>query len=120
MSGGSADIERRPSGLALAGHMKPIVQFVRATVCRAGEIHGLEWSRVDLARNVAWLDHGTTKTGEGRGIPVNADAVAALEATRGKRRRWCFTLPVRASTSARQLETSPSSLPASRTSVSTT
>jgi|GEM_PF-2844355 len=61
--------------------LKPIVQFALATGCRAGEIHGLEWSRVDLARKVAWLDHGTTKSGEGRGIPLNAHAVAALEAT---------------------------------------
>jgi integrase len=76
---------------ALPVHMKPIVQFALATGCRAGEIHGLEWSRVDLARKVAWLDHGTTKSGEGRGIPLNADAVAALEATSGQHRRWCFT-----------------------------
>jgi hypothetical protein len=48
-------------------------------------------SRVDLTRKVAWLDHGTTKSGDGRGIPLNADAVAALEATRGQHPRWCLT-----------------------------
>jgi len=46
---------------------------------------------VDLNRKVAWLDHGTTKSGDGRGIPLNADAVAALESTRGQHSRWCFT-----------------------------
>jgi integrase len=66
---------------ALPTHMKPIVEFALATGCRSGEILGLEWSRVDLDRKVAWLDHGTTKSGDGRGIPLNADAVAALEAT---------------------------------------
>jgi integrase len=71
--------------------MKPIVQFALATGCRAGEILGLEWSRVDLGRKVAWLDHGTTKLGDGRGIPLNADGVAALESTRGQHPRWCFT-----------------------------
>src|ERR1035438_7488537 len=76
---------------ALAAHMKPIVQLALAAGCRAGEILGLEWSRVDLNRKVAWLDHGTTKSGDGRGIPLNADAVAALEATRGQHPRWCFT-----------------------------
>jgi len=76
---------------ALPEHMKPIVEFALATGCRAGEILGLEWSRVDLSRKVAWLDHGTTKSGDGRGIPLNADAVAALEATRGQHPRWCFT-----------------------------
>jgi len=76
---------------ALPTHMKPIVEFALATGCRAGEILGLEWSRVDLDRRVAWLDHGTTKSGDGRGIPLNPDAVAALEATRGHHPRWCFT-----------------------------
>jgi integrase len=75
----------------LPEHMKPIVEFALATGCRAGEIHGLEWSRVDLNRKVAWLDHGTTKSGDGRGIPLNEDAMAALEATRGLHPRWCFT-----------------------------
>ena len=55
---------------ALPAHMKPIVEFALATGCRAGEILGLEWSRVDLTRKVAWLDHGTTKSGDGRGIPL--------------------------------------------------
>jgi integrase len=76
---------------ALPEHMKPIVEFALAIGCRAGEILGLEWSRVDLDRKVTWLDHGTTKSGDGRGIPLNADAMAALEATRGQHPRWCFT-----------------------------
>lgn len=76
---------------ALPEHMKPIVRFALATGCRAGEILGLEWSRVDLVRKVAWLDHGTTKSGEGRGIPLNADAMAALESTFGQHPRWRFT-----------------------------
>ncbi|MGC2030300.1 MAG: site-specific integrase [Steroidobacteraceae bacterium] len=65
---------------ALPTHMKPIVEFALATGCRAGEILGLEWNRVDLDRKVAWLDQGTTKSGDGRGIPLNADAVAACRA----------------------------------------
>jgi integrase len=76
---------------AMPTHMRPIVRFALATGCRAGEIFGLEWDRVDLARKVAWLDHGATKSGEGRGIPLNADAIAALRSTLGKHPRWCFT-----------------------------
>ena len=74
---------------AMPEHMKPIVRFALASGCRAGEILGLEWSRVDLNRKVAWLDHGSTKSGEGRGIPLNANAVAALEAVVGQHPRWC-------------------------------
>jgi integrase len=80
---------------AMPTHKKPIVRFALATGCRAGEIFGLEWNRVDLARKVAWLDHGATKSGEGRGIPLNADAVAALQSTFGQHPRWCFTFAAR-------------------------
>jgi len=37
-----------------------------------------------------WLDPGTTKNGEGRGIPLNSDAVLALRAVQGQDPRWCF------------------------------
>jgi len=76
---------------AMPKHLKPIVRFALSTGCRAGEIFGLEWNRVDLARKVAWLDHGATKSGEGRGIPLNSDAIAALQSTLGQHPRWCFT-----------------------------
>jgi len=88
---------------ALPEHMKPIVRFALATGFCAGEILGLEWSRVDLVSKVAWLDHGTTKPGEGRGIPLTADAVAALESTLSQHPRWCFTFAdqrIRKSTTA--------------------
>jgi integrase len=76
---------------ALSAHMKPIVQFALATGCRAGEIHGLEWSHVDLIRKVAWLDHGTTKSGDSRSTPLNVDAVEALDSVQGQHPRWCLT-----------------------------
>lgn len=76
---------------ALPAHLRPLVQFALATGCRMGEILGLEWCRVDLERRVAWLDPGTTKNGEGRGIPLNRDAVLALRAAQGAHPRRCFT-----------------------------
>lgn len=76
---------------ALPGHLHPVVQFALATGCRKSEILQLEWRRVDFPRRVAWLDPGTTKNGEGRGIPLNRDAVLALRAQQGKHARWCFT-----------------------------
>jgi integrase len=105
---------------ALPEHMKPIVRFALATGCRAGEILGLEWARVDLKRQVAWLDHGTTKNGDGRGIPLNADAVAALESTYGQHPRWCFTSRANVSSRVPRRGIRPSDVPASRTSVFTT
>ncbi|MGH8319139.1 MAG: hypothetical protein ACREUL_14380 [Steroidobacteraceae bacterium] len=47
------------------------------------EILHLEWRRVDFGLRVAWLDPGTTKNGEGRGILLNNDAVLALRDVEG-------------------------------------
>lgn len=70
-------------------HLSALVRFALATGCRAREITGLEWSRVDLARHTAWLDD--TKNGTPRGVPLNADAVPVLEEQRGKHPQYCFT-----------------------------
>jgi integrase len=74
---------------ALPEHLRPVVQFALASGCRMSEIPHLEWRRVDFGRRVAWLDPGTTKNGEGRGIPLNNDAVLALRAVHGSHPRWC-------------------------------
>jgi integrase len=76
---------------ALPEHLVPVVRFALATGCRMREILQLEWSRVDFARRVSWLDHGSTKNGDGRGIPLNRDAILALRSVQGLHNRWCFT-----------------------------
>ncbi len=75
--------------VACPSHLAAIVRFALATGCRASEITGLEWRRVDLDRHTAWLDH--TKNGTPRGVPLNRDAVAVLEAEQGKHPDYCFT-----------------------------
>lgn len=74
---------------ACSPHMRAIVRFALATGCRASEITGLEWSRVDLERKTAWLNR--TKNGTPRGVPLNKDAVAVLESVKGQHERYCFT-----------------------------
>lgn len=75
----------------LPEHLRPVMQFALATGCRRNEILQMEWRRVDFNRRVAWLDPGTTKNTEGRGIPLNRDALLALRSVEGQNRRWCFT-----------------------------
>jgi len=75
----------------LPRHLRPVVRYALATGCRMSEILQLEWQRVDMDRRVAWLDPGTTKNGEGRGLPLNSDAVLALRSVEGEHPRWCFT-----------------------------
>jgi integrase len=76
---------------ALPEHLRPVMQFALASGCRRNEILQMEWRRVDFNRRVAWLDHGTTKNTEGRGLPLNRDAILALRSVQGQDRRWCFT-----------------------------
>jgi integrase len=54
---------------AAASHLQMLIRFALATGCRAREITGLEWDRVDLQRGTAWLDQ--TKNGTPRGVPLN-------------------------------------------------
>jgi integrase len=70
-------------------HLAAIVRFALATGCRAREILGLEWKRVDLARQTAWLN--LTKNGTPRGVPLNRNAVSVLEEQIGKHPQYCFT-----------------------------
>lgn len=70
-------------------HLAAIVRFALATGCRASEITGLEWNRVDLERGTAWLNR--TKNGTPRDVPLNRDAVAVLKAEKGKHADYCFT-----------------------------
>jgi integrase len=37
-------------------HLSALIRFALATGCRAREITSLEWHRVDLERQTAWLD----------------------------------------------------------------
>ena len=72
-----------------APHLAALVRYALATGCRAAEITGLEWDRVDLARNTAWLNQ--TKNGTPRGVPLNVDAVQVLREQIGKHPCYCFT-----------------------------
>ena len=70
-------------------HLAALVQFALATGCRAREITGLEWGRVDLNSQTALINE--TKNGTPRGVPLNCDAVAVLERVVGKHPRYSFT-----------------------------
>jgi integrase len=71
-----------------APHLAALVRFALATGCRASEITGLEWNRVDLDRKTAWLNR--TKNGTPRGVPLNEDAIEVLKEQIGNNLRYCF------------------------------
>jgi len=57
-------------------HIRPLAIFLFATGARLGEALRLDWGQVDLA--AARVIFQRTKNGEGRGVPLHPQAVAAL------------------------------------------
>ncbi len=55
----------------------PFVLFALTTGARKGEISGLRWANVDLARR--WAIFSRTKNGDARGVPLTPAVVAAVQ-----------------------------------------
>ena len=75
----------------LPAHQREVVMFALSTGLRQGNILGLTWDRVDLARRIVTIEHGDTKNGEALGVPLNEVALGVLERQRGKHSKHVFT-----------------------------
>lgn len=81
---------------ALPEYLKAVVTFAYYTGCRRGEIVSLRWPQVDLLERVVRLEPGTTKSREGRMIPLAGELYETLAMQRGIRDRkhpdcpWVF------------------------------
>lgn len=80
----------------LPPHLRDMTIFACATGLRRSNITGLEWSRVDTAREVAYIPASQAKGGRAIVVPLNADALAVLERWRGKHERYVFVFRKRA------------------------
>lgn len=74
----------------LADHLRPMFLFALATGWRDQNVLRLEWSRVDMARKVAWVKGSEAKAKRAIGSPLNRDALAILKGQQGKHARWVF------------------------------
>lgn len=75
----------------LPEHLAQMARFTLATGLRRSNCTGLEWDRVDLTRRVAWVWPEEMKAGKAMAIPLNNDAVEALQERLGADPRWVFT-----------------------------
>lgn len=75
----------------LPEHQREVVVFALATGLRQGNVLGLTWDRVHMARRMAMVEHGDTKNGEALGVPLNDLAMAVLERQQGKHATRVFT-----------------------------
>lgn len=59
-------------------HLPCFIRLALNTGCRRGELLGLEWPRVDMARRLIFLEARHTKSAKRRTVPLNDTALAAL------------------------------------------
>jgi integrase len=71
-------------GTAFADHLRPMVILSLATGMRRGELFSLAWNAVDLVAHRVTLHGSRTKSLQTRHIPLNSEAVAALEGWRNQ------------------------------------
>ncbi|MBS0423486.1 MAG: site-specific integrase [Proteobacteria bacterium] len=75
----------------LPQHLADMVTFSLATGLRRSNVTKLEWSQVDMQRNVAWIHGDQAKAGKPIHVTLNATAIAVLTRQIGKHPRSVFS-----------------------------
>jgi integrase len=75
----------------LPTHLKAMVQFSISTGLRQSNVKLLQWDQVDKERRVAWIHADDAKGGEAIGVPLNSDAIEALNMAYGQNIKFIFT-----------------------------
>lgn len=72
------------------GWMKDVCQFALATGMRAGEILSLEWAQVNLDRGLVSVLASKAKSGQGRPVPLNDDALEVIARRKNLHKQFVF------------------------------
>lgn len=75
----------------LPAHLADMAAFTLATGLRKTNVTHLEWSQVDMRRQVAWVHHDEMKNGRALAVPLNQDAMAILTLRLKRHPRFVFT-----------------------------
>jgi len=75
----------------LPEHLADMVTFSLATGLRRSNVTKLEWSQVDMQRNVAWIHGDQAKAGKPIHVTLNATAIAVLTKQIDKHPRSVFS-----------------------------
>lgn len=68
-------------------HLKPMVLLALNTGLRRGELLSLKWSDVNLPAEVLTVVAASSKSGQSRSIPLNAEALAVLKSWRKRNKK---------------------------------
>lgn len=74
-------------------YLPDFIQLGLHTGMRKGEMLGLTWNRVDFQRRMVYLRDEDQKNGKHGSIPLNAEALAALESRKAHRDEYCPDSP---------------------------
>ncbi len=75
----------------LPEHLADIVRFSLATGLRRSNVTGLQWSQVDIQRNVAWIHGDQAKGGKPIHVTLNDTTIAVLAKQVGKHPKSVFS-----------------------------
>ncbi|NND82218.1 MAG: site-specific integrase [Gammaproteobacteria bacterium] len=75
----------------LPSHQKQMATFGLATGLRQRNVSLLEWSQVDLERQIAWIHADQAKARKAIAVPLNDDALAVLDVQKGIHDKYVFT-----------------------------
>jgi integrase len=76
---------------ALPAHLADMAAFSLATGLRRANVTGLLWTQVDLVRRLAWIHPDQAKARKAIAVPLNAEAVAILQARSGQHATHVFS-----------------------------
>jgi len=74
----------------LPPHLADMARMALATGLRESNVRLLRWDQLDLDRKVGWIEGADMKTGKALNVPLNADALEALQRRRGDHARYVF------------------------------
>ncbi|WP_047684844.1 MULTISPECIES: site-specific integrase [Xenorhabdus] len=70
--------------------LKSVVKFALATGLRRSNIINLEWSQIDMQRQVAWIHPDQSKSSKAIGVALNETACRVLREQIGNHNKWVF------------------------------
>ncbi len=82
-------------GCKYADHLTPIVLLALNTGLRKGELFNLNWSDINLKEKTLTVQGKTSKSGETRYIPLNADALTILKQWQEQNKNSGYVFPAK-------------------------
>ena len=75
----------------LPAHQAAMARFALATGLRQRNVAQLQWSQIDLKREVAWIHPDQAKARRAIAVALNADALSVLRELHGQHAEYVFT-----------------------------